>query len=404
VKDVQGSNTKYYLRSTALGGKVVAEINQNGTLMRGYVYSGEQLVAIQSGGNYFVHQDPVTKSQRITDSGGNVVEAIELDPFGGETNRSTNQNIQSHRYTSWERDWTGDESMFRRYHGWWSRFAHPDPDNGSYDITDPQTLNRYSYVQNDPVNFEDPTGLYAACIHEAMTRFIGKLAGFSNRVANKLGRYAGDKPGGADSKQFSVDPRDNFENWKNWAVWNTGPGAEIHFASEETLQRNIGAFRGDMRAGRYQHGAFTAHSIQDVHGAHVGFGRPFGHASHPEVDWKIGEGDDKFLRVANETLQMFTGNKNAHLTGQQVKDLIKAIIKQCGRKNLIINQAPGGGRIIGGGPGGGDPGPIGFGGYPGWWYSMWAFVAWVDSITTQCMEWADEGPCTGRPKTPPILH
>jgi hypothetical protein len=59
--------------------------------LRGYAYSGEQLVAIQSGGNYFVHQDPVTKSQRITDASGNVVEAIELDPFGGETNRSTNQ-------------------------------------------------------------------------------------------------------------------------------------------------------------------------------------------------------------------------------------------------------------------------------------------------------------------------
>jgi hypothetical protein len=290
--------------------------------------------------------------------------------------------------------------MFRRYHGWWSRFAHPDPDNGSYDITDPQSLNRYSYVQNDPVNFEDPTGLYAACIHEAMTRFIGKLAGFSNRVANKLGAYAGDKKGGADSWQYSA------LNPVNLALWqiNQGPNAEIHFASEETLQGRIGQFRGDMRAGRYQHAAHTAHSIQDVHGAHVGFGWPSGHAAHPEVDWKIGAGDDKFLRVANETLQMFTGNKNAHLTGQQVKNLINAIIKQCGRKNLIINDPPGGGRISGGGPGGGDPGFIGGGGYPGWWYSMWAFVDWVNSITTQCQEWADEGPCTGRPKTPPILH
>ena len=69
------------------------------------------------------------------------------------------------------------------------------------------------------------------------------------------------------------------------------------------------------------------------------------------------------------------------------------------------NQAPGGGRIGGGGPGGGDPGFIGGGGYPWWWYSMWAFVAWVNSITTDCMEWGtNEGPCTGRPTRPPILH
>jgi RHS repeat-associated protein len=401
VKHIQGSSTTYYLRSTALGGKVVAEINQYGTWTRGYVYSGQQLVAIQSGGNYFVHQDPIAKSQRITDSGGNVVESIELDPFGGETNRSSNQYIQRHRYTSWERDWTGDESMFRRYHGWWSRFAHPDPYDGSYDATDPQSFNRYSYVQNDPVNFEDPTGLYTACIHEAMTRYLGKLS-YTNRIANKLGRYAGDKPGGADSKEFSVDPRDNFENWKNWALYNTGPGAEIHFASEETLQRRISEFRGDMRAGRYQRASHTAHSIQDVHGAHVGYGRPDGHASNPDVDKVIG--DDKFTRVANETYQMFAGNKNAQLTAWQMKDLINVIVKKCGKKNVILAQPAraGGGPIGGGDPGGG--GPIGGGGYPSWWYSMWAFVAWVNSITTQCQEWADEGPCTDRPKTPPILH
>lgn len=53
----------------------------------------------------------------------------------------------------------GDESLFRRYHGWWSRFKHPDPYDVSYSLDDPQSFNRYSYVQNDPVNFVDPSGL-----------------------------------------------------------------------------------------------------------------------------------------------------------------------------------------------------------------------------------------------------
>jgi RHS repeat-associated protein len=159
VKDVQGSNTIYYLRSSVLGGKVVAEITSSGTWMRGYVYAGEQMVAVQNAGNYFVHQDPITKSQRITNSSGAVVEGIELDPFGGETNRSWGSQYQKQRYTTWERDWTGDESLFRRYHGWWSRFAHPDPYDGSYNLGDPQSFNRYAYVQNDPVNFIDPSGL-----------------------------------------------------------------------------------------------------------------------------------------------------------------------------------------------------------------------------------------------------
>jgi len=49
--------------------------------------------------------------------------------------------------------------MFRRYNRWHSRFDQPDPYDGSYSLTDPQSFNRYAYVQNDPVNSVDPTGL-----------------------------------------------------------------------------------------------------------------------------------------------------------------------------------------------------------------------------------------------------
>ena len=49
--------------------------------------------------------------------------------------------------------------MFRRYESKWQRFAQPDPYDGSYNLADPQSLNRYAYVQNDGVNFTDPSGL-----------------------------------------------------------------------------------------------------------------------------------------------------------------------------------------------------------------------------------------------------
>src|SRR6266436_1180343 len=49
--------------------------------------------------------------------------------------------------------------MMRSYHSYWNRFDQPDPYDGSYDLTDPQSLNRYAYVESDPVNFVDPTGL-----------------------------------------------------------------------------------------------------------------------------------------------------------------------------------------------------------------------------------------------------
>jgi hypothetical protein len=46
-----------------------------------------------------------------------------------------------------------------RYHGGYNRFLQPDPYEDSYSLADPQSFNRYAYVQNDPVNLVDPSGL-----------------------------------------------------------------------------------------------------------------------------------------------------------------------------------------------------------------------------------------------------
>jgi RHS repeat-associated protein len=140
---------------------VISELTAGGALQRGYVYLGGEMLAIQQSNQVsWVHQDPVTKSQRITNSNGAVTSTIDLDPWGGETSRSSNHAFQPRRYTSYERDGNGgDEAMMRRYTGKWHRFAQPDPYDGSYDLTNPQSFNRYAYVQNDPVNFVDPLGL-----------------------------------------------------------------------------------------------------------------------------------------------------------------------------------------------------------------------------------------------------
>ena len=107
-----------------------------------------------------MHEDPVAKSKRITNSSGTVVSTVELDPWGGDTTRSSNEAFQPRRFTTYDRDGNGsDDAMHRRYNRWHMRFDQPDPYGGSYDMTDPQSFNRYSYVQNDPVNFVDPLGL-----------------------------------------------------------------------------------------------------------------------------------------------------------------------------------------------------------------------------------------------------
>ena len=80
------ATTKYYLRATALGGQVVAEILSSGEKAQGYVYSGNELLAVQKlpvvgdSANYVVwrHEEP-SGSVRGTDEGGGQNWAAELN-------------------------------------------------------------------------------------------------------------------------------------------------------------------------------------------------------------------------------------------------------------------------------------------------------------------------------------
>jgi RHS repeat-associated protein len=185
AKKTENNATIYYLRSSVLGGQVVAELNPGGEFARGYAYLGGQMVAIQANSTVtWVHQDPITKSQRLTDANGNVTSTIDLDPWGGETWRSSNSAFQPQRYTTYTRDSNGgDDAMFRRYQSSWNRFAQPDPYDGSYSLTDPQSFNRYAYVQNDPVNFVDPTGLsFIPASENGWDRFVNPTETFINEA------------------------------------------------------------------------------------------------------------------------------------------------------------------------------------------------------------------------------
>jgi RHS repeat-associated protein len=209
AKKTENGDNIYYLRSSVLGGQVIAEIYGGGVSyagsgwwLRGYVYLGSQMIATQAGGVNWVHQDPVTKSQRITDSAGNITYTIDLDPWGSETGRTSgNAAFQPHRFTSYERDANaGDDAMFRRYQSAWTRFSQPDPYEGSYDLTDPQSFNRYAYVQDDPVNLVDPTGLDPPVVG------IVTVYGTFDYALMARATSGGRTGGGAQPRYYQVQP------------------------------------------------------------------------------------------------------------------------------------------------------------------------------------------------------
>lgn len=307
-----------------------------------YIWEGSQVTAeysnapAGSGGTSYYLADKLS-TRMITDSNGAFKGKQDHLPFGEEG--GTSGTPEKHRFTSYERDSeSGTDYAVNRQHSFSiGRFMQPDPVQGS--IANPQSLNRYSYTLNDPINLSDPLGLYEGCVHQAMTEFLAKLSGrFSDSVARQLGQAAGDGPGGADSFRYAAtNPWNAFIGFLG-----LGPAARIHFASPEQLGKEKRAFAGYITDQDYQSAGFVLHSIEDVHGAHLGFELGFGHlfAGH-EPDRIIG--DAKFVNVSNEVLQFLTGDSSVKLTPAQLNDLIEAIKKECGAKKageLKITRPP----------------------------------------------------------------
>ncbi len=160
VKKQTGTSGPYtvYIFS---GTKVVAEYD-NGAAptapTREYIYSGSVLVAKIEGSatNYF-HQDHLS-NRVVTDSTGTVAEQKGHYPFGESWYEGATPNKL--KFTSYEREAESgnDYAIFRTYVNRLGRFKRPDPIAGA--LADPQSLNRYAYVRNDPANLVDPLGLY----------------------------------------------------------------------------------------------------------------------------------------------------------------------------------------------------------------------------------------------------
>jgi len=110
---------------------------------------------------YYYHQDNLNSSS-VLSSGGSTGSQIEVDsyyPFGRIETNSPQANFQiSRRFTGQVFD--AESGLyyynFRYYDPELGRFIQPD--DRLPDLSNPQTYNRYSYCENDPLTYNDPTG------------------------------------------------------------------------------------------------------------------------------------------------------------------------------------------------------------------------------------------------------
>ncbi len=166
VKKVSGGTTTVYIFS---GGKVIAEY-VNGAAptapSREYVYSGATLLAQIAGGATYYHPDHLSP-RLLTDSSGNITGQQGHFPFG---EMWYDSGTTKWKFTTYERDdESGNDYAMARYDvSRLGRFSAPDPLAGS--TISPQSLNRYSYVANDPINYHDPSGQFLT----ALTLFLDR--------------------------------------------------------------------------------------------------------------------------------------------------------------------------------------------------------------------------------------
>jgi len=158
---VEKSSGTLYWRS--LTGDTIAESDLSGNITSEYAYFAGRKIARRDGnGNvFYLYSDNLGTIHTITDSSGNACYDASFTPYGQEV---LNPNISNtcginYKFTGYERDTETqvDYAVARYYNYRLGRFLTTDPLGGSAFY--PQSLNLYSYVENDPLNGIDPSGM-----------------------------------------------------------------------------------------------------------------------------------------------------------------------------------------------------------------------------------------------------
>jgi RHS repeat-associated protein len=146
------------------GSAALDESNLSGGLTEQYVFFSGTRVArrdISTSAVHYYFSDHLGSHDVIANATGTVTEQdIDYYPYGGEQeDYSTAPVAQNYKFTGKERDAeSGLDNFGARYDASsMGRFMTPDPLGGHQE--DPQTLNKYAYVRNNPLNLTDPTGL-----------------------------------------------------------------------------------------------------------------------------------------------------------------------------------------------------------------------------------------------------
>lgn len=142
-------------------GRVASILAFTGGAIYDEIYAGgRHLATYFANTTNFLHTDWLGTKRLMTNVTGAVSETCSSMPFG-DALACTGSEMNFLHFTDDVHDSEDnlEHTWFRQYSTTQGRFASTDPYPGSMDLGNPQTLNRYAYANNDPVDLVDPLGL-----------------------------------------------------------------------------------------------------------------------------------------------------------------------------------------------------------------------------------------------------
>lgn len=144
-----------YLRTDTLYQSVV------GSSSTDYVFAGGMRIGKVNGTTTsYYHPDSLGSTRLVTSSAGAVLFSDYYQPFGQDNGTPyCSSTCEAYKFTG--KPVSQTTGLHYYYHRWYDqsigRFISPDPKQGR--LTNPQTLNLYIYVLDDPTTLKDPSGL-----------------------------------------------------------------------------------------------------------------------------------------------------------------------------------------------------------------------------------------------------
>jgi RHS repeat-associated protein len=161
-----------------MGPGIVGESDLNGVMKSEYIFfAGERIARrdlISPGGVFFYFSDHLKTTSIVTDSSGVIKNESDYYPWGGEVQLIANDS-NHYKFNGKERDETGlDYYGARYYSNKLGRFVTPDWAGNAAAVPyanfgNPQSLNLYTYVENNPTTLADLDGHLGQSTAELIT-------------------------------------------------------------------------------------------------------------------------------------------------------------------------------------------------------------------------------------------